>query len=216
MTKYSTQVEKYGRTETVVDAQAFARDISKALGGGDLLPPNPNSFASEHHSFASFPLGLDVISVRANHYGSKGRVEVRISASDVAFDEYNRYAKTHDTKEATVDPEARTIERIAVDIKKRVIDASKEALSLQREYASNIRSTRDTLASDIAALNASGLVEAKRQTERDTSASIYGGGSGHYVSASLSHGSVTINHVGSMSVAKFLRVVAVLNSKDEG
>jgi hypothetical protein len=214
MTKYTTQVERYGRTESVVDAQAFARDLSKTLGGGALLPPHPNSLASEHHSFASFPMGLNIISVRANHYGSKGRVEVRISASDVAFDEFNRYAKTHDTQSATVDPEARTIERIAVDIKKRVIDASADALRLQREYASSIRANRDELGEDIKTLNASGYVATRRQGERDVKASVYSAGGHHYVSGYVTNGTVSIDHIGSMSVAKFLRVVAALNSKD--
>jgi hypothetical protein len=209
---YNTIKESYGRKETVTDVQSFARDLSKALGGGPIIP---NNEGHDNSYFASFMLGTDLISMTGNRYGSKGRIEVRISAPDVKHDDCNHYDKTHNTQTATVSPDARTIERIACDIRKRVIDASQEALKLQRAYAAQKNSQRNGISEHMEALKAAmPALRVTRQSERDLSASIYGGGESAYVSATLNAGgTVSISHITSMSLEQFVQVMKVLNGR---
>lgn len=208
---YTTTRKTYGdRTETVTDVQAFARDLSKALGGGPLVP---NRETYDNANFASFMLGADLVSVSGNSYGLKGRVVLRISAPDVKHDDQNFYDKTHKTPEATVDPNARTIERIAADIKRRVIDASQDALARQREYAKQRQVARGGLVEHVAVLRAAGL-HVRQQGERELTASVSSGSGGHYFYGTVnSDGTVSFSSFGSLPIEKLLRVLAVIGNK---
>lgn len=209
--KYQKTVVRYGKPEIEVDVEAFARDLSKALGGGDVSNDGDNPLSDR----ATFRVGPDQISVVGNCYGQKGRVLVSISAPDVRWDDRNMHDRAHRTEEARVDPNARSIERIAADIKKRVIDASQEPLRLRRAYAAQQAAARIGIVEHMEALQAAvpGL-RIKRRAESDLSADISGGANSAYVSARLnSDGSVSIQHITSMSAEKFARVMAVLNEK---
>lgn len=209
---YIVTVEKYGRKEQQTDLQRFAKDLSKALGGGEVIPNQENY---DDECFASFRLGSDLINLYGNRYGSKGRVSVSIRAPDIKHDEFNSYAKEHRTESAHVSPDARSIEQIAKDIRKRVVDASQEALRLQREYAAQKRAGRNNLATHIERLSqAAPYLQVRRQNDRELTASVHGG-TGAYFSGSLdSTGAVSIHHISSMSIDKFVRVMAILNEKE--
>jgi hypothetical protein len=209
--KYQTTVERYGRTEIEVDVQAFARDLSFALAGSAVSRDGETPLSNR----VIFRVGADQIAVIGNGYQHKGRVEVTISAPDVPWVDRNMHDKKHCTTQASINPEARTIERIAADVKKRVIDPSQEPLRLQRAYAAQMAAARIGIVGHMKALQAAvpGLY-VKRQTETELSANISGGANCAYVSARLnSDGSVSIQHITSMSADKFARVMAILNEK---
>jgi hypothetical protein len=206
--KYIQMVERYGRTEQQVDVATFARDLAKALGGA-LLPATEDATSNR-----AIKIGPDVLAVRSNHYASKGRVTVSISAPDVKWDDRNTYDKTHRTEDATVNPEGRTIERIAADIKRRVIDASLPALALQRAHAAQLAQGRADIVARAADLKAALPGLDIRVNEKERRAGIFNGASSHYLSGTLNaDGSISLDRIGSMSTAKFLKIVAVLNDK---
>ena len=205
---YKTTRVQYGRTEIIIDVRKFAMNLSAVLGGSGLAAPT-----SDANSQATFRLGADEITVTGNGYHHKGRVEVRIDAPDVRFDDRNTYDKAARTESATVDPDARPIGRIAADIKKRVIDASQEALRLQREYAAKKDANRSGICVQMETLRAAmPNLQVRKRDERALEAQVYSDSTGHYVGATLSaDGTVSIQHIGSMSLERFARMMQVLN-----
>jgi hypothetical protein len=206
---YKTTRVQYGRTEIIIDVRKFATDLSAALGGSGLAAP------SEHdaNGRAQFRLGADEVTVYGNGYHHKGRVEVRIDAPEVPYDDRNMHNKEHHTESATVDPDARTIERIAADIKKRVIDPSQEALRLQREYAAGKAANRSGICVHMETLRAAmPNLQVRKRDERALDAQIYSNSAGHYVGATMAaDGHVSIQHIGSMSLEKFVRMMRAIN-----
>lgn len=212
---YDKVVQRYGRAETITDIQSFARDLSSALGGSPLDKVPEERIDAEGQ--ASFRLGPDTIHVSTNHYGSKGRVKVRIVASDVGPDDRDIYNKAHRTQEAAVDPNARDIKRIAADIKRRVIDPSQEALARQREYAEQRKAGRSGLAGYLAQMvQACPSMQALKRHPHDTTAGLHSGAAGHYIQGTLHEdGTVSIDRIASMPFEAFVGLVAFLNSKGD-
>lgn len=212
MTKYQKQIERYGRLETVTDVRAFAADLSKALNGGELQPAREDSIDDAMHR-GCFSLGDDLIMVTGNYYHSKGRVTVHIEAPEIKHGDKNIHSKDHRTTSATVNPDGRSIDAIAKDIKKRVIEASQPALKLQREFAAQRNQARENIVEHMHTLSSAvpGL-SVNRRSPDEQNAAIYSGSGNHYVSATLnSDGTVSISHLGSMSIEKFTAVMKLLN-----
>ncbi|MGY3278146.1 hypothetical protein [Bradyrhizobium sp. S3.7.6] len=215
MSKYQKQIDRHGRSEIVTDVRAFASDLAKALKGGALNKPRED-IHDDKDNRATFMLGADLIIVTGNRYGSKGRVSVYIEAPEIKHADRNHYSKDHKCSDATVSPDARSIDVIAKDIKKRVIDASQAALKLQREYAAIQVAARNNIVEHMHQL--SSKLPGMNVHRRDQSAQTAGVSSSsgdHYVSGTLnSDGTVSISHIGSMSMEKFVAVMNLLKKEE--
>lgn len=201
-----------------IDLPRFAADLAKAL---DRLltsvevklltsdkPTDDNQWPMERQIIR---VGADHVSLSANTW--KKRICASIAAPDVSWDDRNTYASDHRTEDATVNPEGRKIEAIARDINRRVIEASQPALKLQREHAANMKARRVSIVAEADALRAKLPALCIRTHEKEQYATIYGG-NGHYLSGRLDPGgNVSLDRIGSMSVATFERIVAILNDK---
>lgn len=203
---YTITINRYGRDEQQTDLVAFAYALANELGG-QLL--KGDEYPNERQRIA---LGPDILILRGNHYGAKGRVEVCITAAGIFPQDRDFYSKSHKTAEATVNPDGRDIAAIARDIKRRVIDASQEALKAQRDYAAQRALQRNGVASYVGPLTDMGL---RVDVASDgLTASLWNQG-GHYLSGRLqADGTVYLDRVGSMDLETFKRVLAVLNGRE--
>lgn len=209
---YITTTIEHGRERNVIDLPRFAKDLAKALDNlltsvdVKLLPTT--EYPNERQTIR---IGKDNLNLGADNY--KKRITASIAASDVTWDDRNTYDKSHRTETATVGPDGnRDIKTIARDLNRRVIDASQPALKLQREYAAKQQAGRAAIVIKANALKAKLPGLDIRTDEKAQRASIYGGSDGHYISATLNaDGQVSIERIGSVSVEKFERIVAILN-----
>jgi hypothetical protein len=201
---YLTEVESFGRKQARIDLPRFAADLAKVLAGTVVAK---GEYPDERQAIK---IGTELLNLSADNY--KKRVTVSISAPDVPWDDRNTYDKAHRTESATVNPDGRTIERIAADFKRRVIEPSKEALRLQREHAVRMAQGRASIVRLGNALKARLPDLDVRINEKEQRAAIYGGGRGHYLSATLSgDGTIAVERLGSMPLSKFEKIVAILN-----
>jgi hypothetical protein len=193
-----------GRTELKIDLPRFAVDLAKQLGG-TVVPAG--DYPSEQQRIK---VGADEVGLSANNW--KKFVHAYISAPDVKFDDRNNSDKAHRTESANVNPDGRSIEAVAKDIKRRVIDASQAALAAQRAYAAQRAVAGNNIVSAVAGLRKRVPGLQVNHKERELSAAIWSGSSGHYISATLSADStVSVDRIGSMPLATFERLVALLN-----
>lgn len=210
---YVTEAESFGRKEYKIDMPRFAADLTKALTA--LLKPTIVKLlpATEYvNERQTIQVGTEHINLTADNW--KRRVSVSISAPDVPWDDRSMYDKAHKTESARLNPEARDIEAIARDINRRVIEPAKEPLRLQREHAKRQADNRSSIVRLANALKARLPILDVRTDEKAQRATLYGNSDGHYLSATLhADATVAIERIGSMSLSKFERIVAILNEK---
>jgi hypothetical protein len=196
------------RRDAHMDLARFATDFAKAIGG-KLLPAD----GMDANTLRKLALGAEIISMSVPNYGpaAKMKVTFNISAPDVKHDERNFHDKAQKTDEATVSPDNRTIAAIVKDVKRRVIEANAPALAAQRAYAHTIREGRASIVEIANGFKKRFPGMDVRLNEKEQRATVYGG-KGHYVDASImSDGSVNVQRLGSMTLYKFERVMALLN-----
>lgn len=200
---YTTQIERYGRTESVVDLPRFAADLARELGGQ--VEPE-GEYPNERQRVT---VGADRLFVSANNYSAKARVAVSVDAADVGHGERNTYARDHKTESATVDPNGRPIARIAADIKRRVLEASAPALARQREYAAQQRAARSDLESAVESLARAVPAVCVNVADDKLSASLYI--AEPYFSGRMSaDGRITAERMAPLSADKLARLLELL------
>lgn len=182
-----------------VDTQRFARDLCKAMGGTNL---------QGEYAMARFMVGTEQIWVHGDDW--KKRVNIGVSAPDVAHGDRNLYNGDHKTAEASFNPD-RPIERLAKEVRTRVIEASKDALAKQRAYAAEQIARREGIAADAAKLQAEMPNITVRVNDSDKqSATIWAKGDIHLSARLNVGGTVYIDRIGSVSVEKFKKIMAIL------
>jgi hypothetical protein len=191
-----TEQTSYG-SKSRIDEQKFAVDLAKALGGNVEIKND------------SFYIVVGDFKLFVNADNHKKRVKVGM-ASD--WGTYEPGIANQRTDDATVNPEGRPMASIAKDIKKRVIDANAPAMAARKAWAE----AKVTAASNLQAY------AAELRKVPGVSVDIESGGgdakvraSGLYLYGRLAHhGKVTIDRIESISVAKFAKVMAILNEKE--
>lgn len=203
--KYITETEEYGRKRYQIDLPRFAADIAKELGG-KLMPAG--DYPNEHQAIM---VGSDQLDLRADNH--KRRINCYANAPEIAWGDWSTYDKAQATESASVNPDGRSIGAIAKDLKKRVLDANQKPLAARRAYAVAQRENRASIVKNADALKAKHPGLDIRVNEREQTAQIYSGATGHYVSARMSHsGEVSIDRIGSFSAEAFGQILAILDA----
>jgi hypothetical protein len=182
----------------IIDERRFAVDLAKELGGNVLI---------DGHSVYII-VGDNKLGIRADNH--KKRINVSIQCAEQAWGAWGSSADQN-ADSATINPEARPIASIAKDIRKRVIEANAPALAARRAYAA----AKVKAANDLA-----GYAEQLRKAVPNIRVEVKGetasvSSSGLYLYARLeSYGKVSIDRIESIPVAKFARIMAILNEKE--
>ncbi|MGX9432397.1 hypothetical protein [Bradyrhizobium sp. LeoA1S1] len=139
------------------------------------------------------------------------------NAPEIAWGDWSTYDKAQATESASINPDGRSLAAIANDLKKRVLDANQAPLAARRAYAKAQRENRASIVKNADALKEAHPTLDIRVNEREQTAQIYSGASGHYIAARMSHsGEVSIDRLGSVSAETFGRILAVLDAVKRG
>jgi hypothetical protein len=201
------------RAEYEVDLPRFAADLAKQLDG--VAGPYNKEYPNDGQVI-SLPgsLRLQLSASRYNRDPKKARISISLDVTDVRHDERNFYKPEHKAEYATVNPD-RPFDQIVKDVRKRVIEASAPAIAAQREYAEIQRRDRSDIIGQAEALRRAIPNMAIHLNETEKRAVLYMNTDGVYIQGTLSHdGHVHIGHIGSMSVEKLKKIVAILESKE--
>lgn len=196
MAYITTSETKFGRTERKFDMARFANDLCRAMGG--------TALEVQYDHSATFTLGNDRISIYADY---RAKVTVGIHAPDVDYKDI-RYGNEFKTVSAGINPDGRTIDKIAADVRKRVVLANQPVLAAQRARRDELNGVRTKMVGTKDRLAEMGLQV--RVGDDGLSGSIYNQGRHHLV-GSFHTDTVSISSIGSMSIEKFQRILAIIN-----
>lgn len=197
----SYMISKPGVSALVIDERKFAADLARELGGK--VEQNTHQNDSVY-----IIIGNDKLFVRADN--RMKRVTISISCAEM---EWNAWGSSADQKtdSATINPEARPIASIAKDIRKRVIEANAPALAARRAYVAAKQKSANDLVAYAEQLRQA--VPNIRVEIKDQTASV--SATGVYLYGRLeSYGKVTIDRMESVSLMKFVAIMAILNQKE--
>lgn len=200
------------RPEFEVDLPRFARDIAKAMGGTVVAPKGAAGVFPALSQEVKFGDNVITFSWIGQYQGrDKQRVGVSIKAPEVAWDDRDRYDRTHKVETITINPDARSTSVIVNDIKKRVVEASAPALAKQREHAAKLAANRDNVEAQAANLRKAVPGLKVRVSEDKQSATFYL--AEPYISGNvIADGTLRIEHIDKVDFTKFVKIVEVIRS----
>lgn len=188
-----------------LDVSHFVAALAPVLGGTIFKAPDHE----DRTHWAGIVVGQDRVDVSRSW--PRGKVTITIRPADLSNEEL-RHAQDcvrEKAPEATLDPK-RPLEALARDIKRRVIDPAQERHKKMRDAVAAKRDRVGELAETVERYRAAFpdlSIDCKPNEEQ---ASIWSG-KGTYIKARLyGNGSVSFEHLGSISEEKARRILAIL------